>query len=299
MPAFFLCVVFPCRWYNFLVPTPFYHLSIAVDLLKSSHLSGWARRCLNRQRCAFLLGNTAPDVQVISGQPRKDTHFFGLPIDETAPPPWELLLSTHFSLSNPHSLPPNHTAFLAGYLCHLLADWLWIRQIYSPVFGPECAWESFPQRLYLHNVLRAYLDRQVLASLPDGLGTCLEAISPQDWLPFVEDRHLRQWRDFLSGQLHPGAIIQTVEVFAQRAGISSADFHRLLNSPERMQAEVFNRMPLADLSAYRQEVFAWSIHLIHTYLGRLEPSLDGAHPPAQKCITNRHINQPGRPESRI
>src|SRR5690606_38082853 len=132
------------------------------------------------------LGNTAPDVQVVSGQPRPATHFFTLPIDESAAPPWKLMLRAYPSLARPGQLPPAQAAFLAGYLCHLLADWLWIKDLYAPTFGPQCAWSTFTHRLYLHNVLRAFLDRQALDSLPASSGFCLQGVSPQGWLPFVE-----------------------------------------------------------------------------------------------------------------
>jgi hypothetical protein len=92
----------------------------------------------------------------------------------------------------------------------------------------------------------------------------------------VEDRHLHQWRDFLAGQLHPGAAAQTVEVFARRAGISPTDFRSLLDSPAGMQAEVFARIPQARLNAYRRATLHRSIQLLHAYLGNHEFCADEA-----------------------
>jgi hypothetical protein len=276
------------------VPTPFYHLSIAADLFhivsQAGEIPTRARGWLAGQRCAFLLGNTAPDVQVVSGQTRQATHFFSLPIEEAAPPPWELLLQAYPWLGDPARLAPDHAAFLAGYLCHLLADWRWIREIYAPVFGPECAWASFPQRLTLHNVLRAYLDRQVLAGLPDNSGLCLEGVDPQGWLPFVDDAPLRQWRDFISRQLHPGAAAQTVEVFAARGGISPQAFHSLLDSEERMEAEVFARLPRQRLLTYRQALLAESTRLLQGYLSR------PGNGPGRRRADPRRLSQAASPK---
>jgi hypothetical protein len=221
---------------------------------------------LEGQRCAFLFGNTAPDVQVISGQPREATHFFRLPVEDNTLPPWELIIRSYPSLAEPGRLPPGQSAFLAGYLCHLLADWLWVKEIYAPVFGPACAWDTFHRRLYLHNILRAYLDNQVLEKLPGGLDGCLEGVSPQGWLPFVPDTPLVKWRSFLSEQLHPGASAQTVEVFAGRQGISPHEFHSLLNSEDRLEAEVFARIPRQRLKAYRRQLLSESLCLVHSYL---------------------------------
>ena len=69
-----------------------------------------------------------------------------------------------------HPASDAQAAFLAGYICHLQADWLWVNQIFEPIFGHSCTWGDHPQRLYIHNVLRAYLDRLILAELPAETG---------------------------------------------------------------------------------------------------------------------------------
>jgi hypothetical protein len=129
------------------------------------NLSTEVRNQLHKHAGAFLLGNTAPDVQVISGQARQATHFFTLPIQSAAAPPWEAMLLEHPELMYVEHFPGSRSAFLAGYLCHLQADWIWVLTLFLPTFGPEQTWETFPRRLYLHNVLRAYLDEQVIPTL--------------------------------------------------------------------------------------------------------------------------------------
>jgi len=252
--------------YNLSVPTPFYHLSVAEELLGQPRLGKQARLLLEAQRSAFLFGNTAPDVQVISHQPRQDTHFFDLPLRSLAPSPWELLLRDYPSLARAGLLPPAQAAFLAGYLCHLQADWLWVKDIFVPVFGLHSTWGSFPQRLYLHNVLRAYLDRHILPSLANGACTSLAEARPAGWLPFVHERYLYEWRDFLVTQLQPQASVQTVEVFAARQGISPSEFYHLLDSEEAMEREVFARIPRQALENYREILIAENAKLIHNYI---------------------------------
>ena len=248
------------------MPTPFYHLNIAENLLGHPDLSETARSFLLQNRAAFLFGNTAPDVQVISGQPREATHFFELPIHAADQPAWDRFLKTHPSLASPGVLPAAQAAFLAGYLCHLQADWLWVLQVFAPVFGPACSWASFDHRLYLHNVLRAYLDRDIPLALPDGMSALLSAAVPMRWLPFVDDLHLCTWRDKLAGQLQPGAAVQTVEVFAVRQGLSPAAYYRLLASDDNMDEEIFSRLPRQNLDAYRQQLIAWNVRLLKGYL---------------------------------
>ena len=253
--------------YNFYVPTPFFHLSIAQELLQRTTLPAPVGALLLSQRCAFLLGNTAPDVQTISGQGRAATHFFDLPIQPGDALPWEVMLARYPALGQAQQLDPAQAAFVAGYLCHLRADWDWVQQVFLPAFGPHATWGTFRQRLYYHNVLRAYLDQRLLPSLRGAMESCLGSVEPDGWLPFVASHHLRAWRDLLTPQFHPGAAERTVEVFATRQGIPSTEYYALLNSEERMQAEIFVHIPFQQIESYRQRLLAESTRLVESYLG--------------------------------
>ena len=245
------------------MPTPFYHLSIAEELLEHPELNPNGHRILENQPCSFLFGNTAPDVQVVSHQPREATHFFSLPFQKGAEPAWERFLKVNPSLARLAELSPAQAAFIAGYLCHLQADWLWIKEIFAPIFGPDLDWGSFANRLYIHNVLRAYMDQGVIAALPRQTYACLANARPDHWLPFVEDVYLREWRDFLAVQLKPGASVQTVEVFSRRAGISPEDFYALLGSEKRMNQEVFAHVSREQLTGFRETLIHSNIDLLN------------------------------------
>lgn len=247
------------------MPTPFYHLRVAEDLLAHPQLPPDLHQRLFAARPAFLLGHTAPDVQTVSGQSREATHFFELPIRLADPAAWENMLALYPQLAQPERLPAEQAAFLAGYLCHLQADWFWVLEIFVPIFGPWLTWGTLPQRLYLHDVLRAYLDRQILAGIPAGIGNALGSAAPLHWLPFVKDVFLEQWRDLLARQLQPGASIQTVEVFAARQGIAPQEFYRLLDSEERLDREIFSRLPRQELDAYYQRLLTANLLLLNRF----------------------------------
>jgi hypothetical protein len=254
------------RFYNFLVPTPFYHLSVAEEILQSQELAEGNRSFLLEHREAFLFGNTAPDVQVLSGQSRPATHFFDLPIKPSDPLPWNGLLSAYPGLLQTNELPVSQVAFLAGYLCHLQADWNWVLNIFLPVFGPGTGWSTFSERLYLHNVLRSYIDLQILPDLLTKLDDELNQVAPHGWLPFVEDIYLFRWRDLLAGQLCEGCETQTVEVFAARQGLSPEDYYQMLASEETMDEVIFAHLPRRSLQRYRQELVQENITLLSDYL---------------------------------
>lgn len=252
------------------MPTPFYHLSIAQNLLDRDAFSPGVQKILERQRGAFLFGNTAADVQVLSGQARQATHFFNLPLHSNPVAPWKLMLNTYPCLDDCRQSAETQAAFIAGYMCHLLADWRWIGNIFVPAFGKQAKWSIFPQRLYLHNVLRAYLDRQMIPALLNGAGVILGEVIPHQWLPFVDDHFLLAWRDYLAEQLQPGAKVYTVEVLARRQGISPEEYMALLGSEERMENEIFTHLPRHELSRYRQETEDETIALVNSYLGKVE-----------------------------
>lgn len=247
------------------MPTPFYHLSIADELLQNPGVPKPIRGFLDGQRCVFYLGNTAPDVQVISGQSRQSTHFFGVP-PKGFSSAWKQLFKKHPGLADAEKIPPDQAAFIAGYICHLQADMLWIKKIFLPYFVKKLKIVKIRRNLYLHNILRTHLDEQIINALPDEIGNCLQKVIPWNWLPFVEDEHISAWRDLIADQLHPGSKSKTVEVFAKRLGISSKDFTDLLHSKDMMEKEIFALIPQEVLVKYRQELIAKNITLLTAYL---------------------------------
>lgn len=247
------------------MPTPFYHLGIADALLTSPDVPDEIHTFLNEQRCAFYLGKTAPDVQSISGQPRPATHFYHVPlVDPTAP--WTRMFRKYPALNDPAQLSPAHTAFMAGYVCHLQADVIWIKDVFVPFFLPRLTKKDHKYLAYIHNALRTYLDERILPGLQSGAGGCLHSAQPNGWLPFVEQHYLEEWRDFLSDQLMPGAKSQTIEVFAARMDMSPEEFLQLVHSEERMEQEVFSFVPREVLVEYRDKLIAANIDLLVSYL---------------------------------
>lgn len=248
------------------MPTPFYHLSLAQEILHHAHLPVAVRSLLQCHLGAYLLGHVAPDVQVVSGQPRTETHFFDLPLKAKALPPWQQLLRRYPLLKQSALLTGEHRAFLVGYLCHLQVDWRWVQQIFVPVFGLQNSWSTFEQRLIYHNVLRAYLDEQILPSLESQWSEELKRVVPCGWLPFVNDRDLVRWRDIIAEQLKPGSRIATAEVFAARQGLSVEEFVRLVRSPSVLQEAIFSHISMAQLSAFRRQVIEEGVQLVCEYL---------------------------------
>ena len=255
--------------YNGIVPTPFYHLSIATEILAGSDLPEPVTILLHQQRCAFFLGKTAPDVQTISGQSRQETHFYRVPLIETNPP-WERMFSRYPHLAQADQLPPDQAAFIAGYICHLQADVIWVRDLFLPYFLPLLAKHRRKQVGYLHNVLRSFLDERILSALQGDVGHCLLQVPVEDWLPFVEGKSLIAWRNFIAGQLLPGAKVQTFEVFAERMNMPVDALLDLVHSESRMEAEIFSFIPYQVLVEYREKLVSANLELLREYLAPIQ-----------------------------
>ncbi|RLT52884.1 MAG: hypothetical protein DWI68_01485 [Chloroflexi bacterium] len=151
-------------------------------------------------------------------------------------------------------------------MAHLALDELWLREIFQPVFGPEAGWETFGERLFLHNVLRTYLDERDRPTLPAGTAALLAAAEPAGWLPFASDTDLCSWRNFLVQQLQPGAPAQTVAVFAQRMGRTPQEFEALLGSPAELQARIFSRISEAQLNSFQSRAASLCKQVVDDFL---------------------------------
>lgn len=247
------------------MPTPVQHLVLAQRLLDDATLPTMLRDRLRAQRGAFLFGNTAPDVQTVSGQLREATHFFVIPW-KRVPRPHKAMFELFPYLGFPRNLPIDQAAFIAGYICHLWLDVLWVRDIYLDNFGPNARWGAhLRERHVYHNILRAWCDQHDQSQLNGSIGKALASANPIDWLPFAADRYLVQWRNDLAAQFQPGASIRTVEVFAERGGVLPEKFHEVLDSPAEMERHIFAHASPEKIEQFYRDGYVQMAELVMAY----------------------------------
>lgn len=240
------------------MPTPFTHLAITQRLLADSNLPQSARALLDAERGAFLLGGIAPDAQMLCSLSREQTHFYSYerPIDVH---PWRAMLAQYPDL---RQTDPAKRAFLAGYAAHLAVDEYWSLHMLRPHFV-EREWGTRGQRFLMLHALLITMDERDHAGLDPTLGDQMLEARPHNWLPFIDDDHLLQWGFLIYRQIMPGGESETLEILSPRVGKTPEDVRALLDSPERMQADLWDHIPPAMVSEIETGMFDHArIHLL-------------------------------------
>ena len=243
------------------------HLHIAEQINQHAQLDGNGRlhKSLMAQWPAFYLGSVAPDVNAISTISRSGSHFYKMPPaqDETA---YGTMLKQFPNLADVATLPAAQAICVAAYSAHLMLDLIWLREVVHPYFFLPKDLGDRQQRELTHFILLTYLDKIALNALPETAVSTLATAQPNEWLPFVDDAILVEWRDMLVAQLQPGASIKTVEIYAGRLGMSPAQFAANLQDASWMQDQVFNKIPVDNVQQILQTAVPKSVTLINKYL---------------------------------
>jgi len=243
------------------MPTPFTHLEIAQRMLVDESIPHAIRTALEAERPAFLLGSIAADARTEGGLLREDTHFYSYDkgIREH---PWRVMMGKHPTLQPPKSL--SQRAFLAGYVGHLSVDEIWSLKMLGPHFvGRD--WAPRSVRFFMLHILLVAMDERDLRLLFPWQPPTLAEAQPTEWLPFMGDRVLVDWRDFIGEQIKPGGESQTLEVFGSRIHKRPEELRIVLDSPERMQNELWAHITPEILAGVETEMYRHACEQLVTY----------------------------------
>jgi hypothetical protein len=233
------------------MPTPFTHLEIAQRLLKDEQVSPAIRSLLDAERSAFLLGNIAADARVSSNISRADTHFYRYD-DLMREHPWRVMMANHPTLEHAHDNA--HRAFLAGYVAHLTVDEIWTKDMLRAWFFDRSWGPDDRFRFLMLNVLLIYMDERDYGLLEGWHADSLTTAQPNEWLPFMGRDDLNAWRDFIAIQLTRGS--QTLAVLGARIKRSPEELRALLDSPERLQADLWDHVAPEVLAQVEDNMYA-------------------------------------------
>lgn len=243
------------------------HLHIAEQIfsLVATNGNGRLQQTLAAEWPAFYLGSVAPDVNAISELRRESTHFYTMPPapEETA---YGAMLAQYPQLTDLAAMSQGQAVCVAAYSAHLLLDLVWLREVVHPFFYKADHLGDRKQRQLTHFILLTYLDTIAFEALPKTAVATLAAAQPNQWLPFIQDSVLTAWQKMLVAQLQPGAAIKTIEIYAGRLKMSAAEFAANLQDPDWMQAQVFGKIPVAEVQHVLQTAVPRSVDLINDFL---------------------------------
>jgi hypothetical protein len=260
------------------MPSAQTHLAAARDLLASSFVEQalpWLGS--GEARSAFLLGTISPDVRAISGHPREATHFFAIPPADARPAP-QVMFDRWPTLGDAPALGAVRAAFVAGYATHLIMDQAWVEIIVMPnLFIDGLAWGTDHPNWRLYSLLMTYIEYQAADRFHESTITYMQRAEPQGWLPFVQDRHLVEWRDRVIATIRGGGARLVSRMFARSNNLPPGALDAIVLSEERMAAEVYPVVPRQRLQQFEAESARRSRDTVLSYLADVPPPAGGAH----------------------
>lgn len=243
------------------MPTPFTHLAIAQQLLHDPALPAPTRSWIQAYQPAFLLGGIVADQRVEQGAAREATHFYhyARPMPDH---PWREMFRQHPSLEQPQS--EAHRAFLMGYVAHLAADEFWSRYMLKPHFA-EATWgKDRHDRFFVLHLLLICMDERDEATLSEAIAETLRRCVPHEWLPFLPDEKIIEWRDFLAEQLEGQS--QTLKIFGGRIKREPAELRAILDDAAQMQQRLWDNVPTDTLAELEADLYAFSRQQLQIYV---------------------------------
>jgi len=247
---------------------------ICLHLIIAEEAAGLLRHPIVDQNMAsYLVGATAPDVQIITDIGREQTHFFNLE-NERSESGTRLIFEAYPDLAKSGKLNAATKSFIAGYLSHLVTDEIWILDIYRPFFGHSSPLGGDLRANLFDRLLQFELDRREREDKAK-----MEEIQAQicDWEPnvdigFLGNSDLRQWRDFLCTAVTREPSLDFFPFFAQRflvprQKIDPKQLEEFLSStPAKLEWAIKYVTPQR-LTAFRQDAISQSLSIAREYLG--------------------------------
>ncbi len=223
-------------------------------------------------RGAYYLGSTAPDIRAMTRWPREQTHFAPLSVEEVGTGT-KTMFEMHPELHE--NMSPASQAFLAGYVCHLAADEVWITSVFRRHFDTAEASRLTDDQVEANiwdRAMQLNMDRQALPQISG-------CAHPESWLscsdknvtmPFFEDGLLTEWKDrvgrfqiweFTWDRLK-GALNR---LYRDDENVQKTVERFLDGMPGNME-QLYEKVPEADVSAYQERALAATVAQVREFV---------------------------------
>ncbi len=211
---------------------------------------------------AALIGSTAPDRRVMTGQDRSETHYFELTKD-----------SIGDGLKNMKRRYPNifplakergssSQAFLLGYVSHLIADETWIVDVYRKYFEEDKYFGKNPLKNIIDRAFQYDIERDIRrdekivafwrTSILDSELTLIDK-------EFMSINVMESWKIFVLDRITTWAegwdeFPRLVQRFIDEIDVDQTILQQNLSNPQLMLDEIETILPTSLVTEYRNNV---------------------------------------------
>ena len=242
---------------------------------------GWhvstAREVLTRLGCGdledeigcYLLGSTAPDIRIMTGRPREETHFFDLQQDHEMSG-ISRLFEAYEHLSGLTGRPK---AFVAGYVTHLAVDETWIEQVYRPYFGRGSGLggsleaDLMDRLLQFHMDQRERMDRDRFKAFYGYVFTA----DPGEEVGFIDPPTLTRWREVVTRILDQEPTWEAFRTFTMRrfgasGPVDSEQVRTFFESIPEALDRTLSHVTAERVEAFREDAVNRSLAAVKAYM---------------------------------
>jgi hypothetical protein len=213
---------------------------------------------IDAARGPYYFGSTAPDVRIVSRLDRRVTHFYELDDYETQDSVARMF-EEHPGLSETTTLGEAVTAFIAGYITHLVLDQCYIEGIYREFFGLRSPLHDDSSRNAIDRALQYELDRIDREDRDAMLGVqaAVSEATPVAGIPFIDDGHLVRWHDVVidvAGQEPDySRFHRMLHRHLAQAGMSQEEVDEQCSDPQALIRRAFDCLPDGRIDQFWEE----------------------------------------------
>jgi hypothetical protein len=227
---------------------------------------------LDAERGNLYLGSTAPDIRVLTRWERQRTHYFDIHnFEEQASV--QAFLDANPALADAGDLDPRTTAFVAGYLSHLVTDEMWISAIYRPFFGERSPLGGSLRANIMDRALQFSMDADVRSN-EDLMLHVMKSVACCDLdlaIDFIDRETPDRWHevisDFVGQQPDWERFLSRAKRHLEESGQSvDDDWQDLATSLPELVDETLHYLSQERLDSVLQESLDVSVRVIKEYV---------------------------------
>ena len=218
----------------------------------------------------FLLGSTSPDLRVITRRGREAYHFAPLTFEDVGHGV-RGLFDSNPHLSSSRERDDRTSAFVAGYITHLVADERWIVDMYRPYFANREVFEDEVHGKLMDRALQLEMDRRSIDATMAALPLVSRATDEID-VGFIPPSTISEWREWVMDHIEGHFSWERLSFMAVRiaGGDPEHRVHAMADEFVRGVPESVERLhsyvPPERLAEYRERAVSDLVRYISDYL---------------------------------